>query len=125
MKYVFGNHYGRYDLFKILFDAIVTDKEYLISIRKMMNDEDVIKEQLCCSFHDDYNKILENVEITFLDEVLEISREELYQLLIIGIKKYLLMYSEDVEELKKILDDLLDKCRNLTERIPEDFYLTS
>ena len=125
MKYVFGNHYGRYDLFKIFFDSISSDSRYLESLEKIINDEDVIAgEELGCLFHGEYDEILEKVEIFFLDdEVLEISREELYQLLIIGINKYLIMYSEHVAELEIIMGVLIDRCKDLTERIPEDFYL--
>jgi hypothetical protein len=77
-----------------------------------MSHEDVMfDESTGCFFHDDDGEALEGVQIVYLDEILEVSNEEFYQLLIIGMKKYLLQCPEESDKIKKILDELLDKRR--------------
>ena len=122
MGCIFENHLGNYGFFKVFFERVIIDWNSFYWLDKITSHEDIIfDESTGCFFHDEDGEALEGVQILYLDEILEISNEEFYQLLIIGIKKYLLKCPEDSDKMKKALDELLDKCKDITKKIPDDF----
>ena len=105
MRYLFDHIPDDDDvLFKVAFDIMINLRNEIQSFKDLINRKDIIMESSGFSFHDEYNRPIDEVLVWYLEDEKRYNKEKFYQLLTTAISKYFSMYPEGKDEITKILN---------------------
>jgi hypothetical protein len=90
--------------FKVAFDLLVNFTDPVQSFKELIDGEDIIMEASGFSFHDEYDRPVDEITVWYFEDEKKYSKNQFSQLLIMAMNKYFSLYSEGKEEINNIIN---------------------